>query len=607
MAQFNNFNNNNNNNISGQNLQQMMSMSSPSHTPSPDDYYKKVSSYSNTNFVDLDKHGYVKKKTVYNGIGSNKPINGYELTVNYIGELKDGRNVDNTYISKEPHQFILGGNSIIYGLELAIKSMTIGEKAIIIVEPEYGYIPLENFKNKISDKKYVDDSKYDFSNLFYDLDNNNKTIDDIKDKEGKKSFKELEPTEAKKYSTIIYEVELLFIDKKPRKQKSLLSTDEKIEISNDYKSEGILSFKQKYYHESIVYFTNALDYLTQIPSDEINKILDLKLSLLLNTVNCLIHLNSYQYALNKVEEAFKIKVNIKCFYYRAIARMHLAEFELAENDINKLVDYHVDNNILRELRNRLKSTKEDYIKNTSKIYKSSNFTSLYDDKKIIDNSNLNKDNEANKYDYNYIGKDNTYFTFPKFNAENKLIYLDLIKNNNTKNPVKLKFEIFKQVWVDELIKYLSYNNNSNMFVYFNKDNTNKELLNYNSMYNKLLILSNVNTQLCNINTNEFKNTLNLFDNSKSFIANEYKKDKPNKLCLYYNSVYPPSEQGLLVLFNDIENNNIYITITLDSIDYNIREDLLVLGRCCYNNDFIKQISCLDEIKLISNGISFNLK
>ena len=494
-----------NNNVSGSNLQNMMSMSSPSHTPSPEDFYKKVTNYSDSNFINLDKNGYVKMKTIQKGIGSKKPVNGNEITAHYIGELPDGRNVDNTYISKEAHQFILGGNSIVYGLELAIKNMTIGEKAVVVIEPEYGYIPLENYKKKLSDKKYVDDSKFDFSNLFYDIDkanNSNKKDDGNKDEsnkpnegkdknkeiDGKKSFLSLEPSEAKKYSVIIYEVELMLIDKEARKQKSSLSTEEKLSIANELKAEGNASFKGKYYHEAIVYFSNALDYLTQIPSDDMIKILDAKLSLILNTVNCLIHLNSYQYALNKVEEAFKIKVNIKCFYYRAIARMHLAEFELAEKDISKLVDYCVDETVLNELRSRLKRTRDDYMKNTSKIYRSSNLTSLYEDRNIVKNSVLNKDNNINDYSYNYIGNDNKFFSFPKFNKDNKAVYLDVIKNSNTKNPIKLKFETFKDTWADELILFLSGNNNNNKFIYYNKDK-NTEISSLSLIDKKILILT----------------------------------------------------------------------------------------------------------------------
>ena len=515
---------------------------SSSNLKEQENFFKKITKFDEKGFDEITPL-FVKKKIITKGFGRHYPIEGQEITANYVGELPDGRNVDNTYIRKEPHQFILGGNSIIYGLELGIKSMKIGEKAIIIVEPEYGYLPLEQFKSNSIDKKYLDSSL----EISFDLTT-------------------MEPGEAKKYSRIIYEVELVLIDK-PRKQKSMLSTTEKIEYANELKSEGINAFKEKYYQEASCLFSTSLDYLTQIPSDDMHLIIDLKHSLLLNIVNCFIHMNQYGYALKKIEQAMSIKINAKCYYYRALSRMYMAEFENSESDINKLVDYLPGDPLIKELRQKLIKTKEDYQRDSGRLLKN-NLSSLYEDKLITSGSSI----------------------FPKFNSENKIIYLDIVKNNDDKNPKKLKFEIYHKLWADELIKILSKNDDFSVL----------------KKSNDFMLIFNSNDEALNLDSGSITDILDSFVKIRQFNIEENNKENPNKLKLLYNPLYSCSETGLICLLKE-KDNQFKFGISLKSVKDDIDEDIMILGKCFYNTEMFIDINDEDRLMLISNGISFTLK
>lgn len=507
--------------------------------------FKKIENHNITDYSPINN--FVGKKVITKGYGKKCPQDGDEMYVHYIGELKnDGRSVDNTYLAKEPHCFILGNNSITYGLELGIKTMTIGEKAYILVEPEYGHLPLENFKNNLSNVKYLE------SALTIDFDT-----------------KSLEINEAKKYLPIIYEVELLYFDK-PRKSKNEMSTIEKIETATELKSLGINSFKDNSFKEAEKHFEVALDYLTKIPSKDMNDILDLKLSLILNVCNCLINLNEYANALRKIEQAFQIKVNAKCYYYRALARMHMAEFQNAEKDIEKLSDYLPGDPTIKNLRTKLSNLKEEYNKKTSSLVKKS-INSLYDD----------KDEQVKS-------------VFPPPNKDNKCFYLDFIKNDDTKNPLKLKFEIFNEKWADALINAISSNNKKVEII---KSSVCKDKL--------ILSLGNFTYEL-------FKNIFLDIDMIRAKITYSSYDEHSRQALFHERSIFPPNQSGLICVqkeqiyeIEDVEFE-VKVIITITEISDLVMENVYVLGRCYYNLEFIKKLEQNDKLSLISQGILLNI-
>jgi hypothetical protein len=96
---------------------------------------------------------------------------------------------------------------VIPGLEMAVKSMKIGEKALVVVSTKYGYKVL---KMKQDLKKQLNRST--------ETEKTKQKEDQIPE-EPEKLLSELEPNIAKYYCTLTYEIELLKHDK-PRKPKS---------------------------------------------------------------------------------------------------------------------------------------------------------------------------------------------------------------------------------------------------------------------------------------------------------------------------------------------------------------------------------------------------
>ena len=67
------------------------------------------------------------------------PRAGEEVTVHYIGMIKDGSVLDESYISGEPITFCVGFNKVIKGWEEILTTVNKGSKLIVIIPPNLGY------------------------------------------------------------------------------------------------------------------------------------------------------------------------------------------------------------------------------------------------------------------------------------------------------------------------------------------------------------------------------------------------------------------------------------------------------------------------------------
>ncbi len=74
-------------------------------------------------------------KIVKEGLGS-KPVDGDQVSVNYIGKLKDGSTFDS---SKEGEPTSFGVNQVIPGWTKALKNMPLGSKWTVYIAPELAY------------------------------------------------------------------------------------------------------------------------------------------------------------------------------------------------------------------------------------------------------------------------------------------------------------------------------------------------------------------------------------------------------------------------------------------------------------------------------------
>ena len=70
----------------------------------------------------------------------SRPQHGDQVSVHYTGKLADGSIFDSS-VGEDPLVFTIGENDLIDGIEEGIRGMCVGEKKVVIVEPEkaYGY------------------------------------------------------------------------------------------------------------------------------------------------------------------------------------------------------------------------------------------------------------------------------------------------------------------------------------------------------------------------------------------------------------------------------------------------------------------------------------
>lgn len=80
----------------------------------------------------------LKYMVVQEGNGT-KPQNGEVVKVDYIAQLADGTEFDNSYNSGQPMAFPLGEGRIIPGWDEAVGLMSVGEKIKVIIPPELAF------------------------------------------------------------------------------------------------------------------------------------------------------------------------------------------------------------------------------------------------------------------------------------------------------------------------------------------------------------------------------------------------------------------------------------------------------------------------------------
>ena len=496
------------------------------------------------NYFPITKDNLIQKKLVKEGFGIY-PGYGMEVFLHLYGEAEDGRCVANTRIVREePRIIILGKLQEFPGLEIAVKSMKMGEKSTFKFPPEYTYFSQDKFSK--SDPNLISHLKPE---LF-------KT--EITEKKTNEELKNMEIDQAKKYQNLYYDIELIKFDK-PRPRKSQIGPKERLEQADELKYEGNKLFKEKRFMEAIVKYEDARDYLKNMPNDYINDFYhNLQNSLTLNTTNCRINLGQYNYALKNMEDNFLFEKTPKAFYFKSLCQMHLGDFETSYKNLLELQKVLPDEKQMKIFFDDYYTFKEQTIKEQKERANKGIFKSgLYGDKK-------------------YESNENKEYSLPKINLkENKCFYIDFLINGDEMNPYKIKFEIFKyddnnignSLLIKDTIEFITNE--------INKKNIKGKEINFNFT-----------------DDNNYNNII-LFEKYRELNPIEDDFDK--------NNIYPPEEEVLLLLHKICIDNNYYYNIEISGKKLNEKplKDFIVLGRCYYNQKII--------INLTQNKMNGNLK
>ena len=67
------------------------------------------------------------------------PEAGRRVMVHYTGTFKDGRKFDSSRDRNEPFEFVIGRGQVIKGWDEGIIQLSKGERAKLVVSPDYGY------------------------------------------------------------------------------------------------------------------------------------------------------------------------------------------------------------------------------------------------------------------------------------------------------------------------------------------------------------------------------------------------------------------------------------------------------------------------------------
>jgi len=496
------------------------------------------------NYFPITKDNLIQKKLVKEGFGIY-PGYGMEVFLHLYGEAEDGRCVANTRIVREePRIIILGKLQEFPGLEIAVKSMKMGEKSTFKFPPEYTYFSQDKFSK--SDPNLISHLKPE---LF-------KT--EITEKKTNEELKNMEIDQAKKYQNLYYDIELIKFDK-PRPRKSQIGPKERLEQADELKYEGNKLFKEKRFMEAIVKYEDARDYLKNMPNDYINDFYhNLQNSLTLNTTNCRINLGQYNYALKNMEDNFLFEKTPKAFYFKSLCQMHLGDFETSYKNLLELQKVLPDEKQMKIFFDDYYTFKEQTIKEQKERANKGIFKSgLYGDKK-------------------YESNENKEYSLPKINLkENKCFYIDFLINGDEMNPYKIKFEIFK---------YDDNNIGNSLLI--------KDTIEFiRNEINK----KNIKGKEINFNFTDDNNYNNII------LFEKYRELNPKEDDFDKNNIYPPEEEVLLLLHKICIDNNYYYNIEISGKKLNEKplKDFIVLGRCYYNQKII--------INLTQNKMNGNLK
>ncbi|CBZ53099.1 Peptidylprolyl isomerase D (Cyclophilin D),related [Neospora caninum Liverpool] len=282
----------------------------------------------------------VFKKILKEGDGPT-PQPGEEVVVHYTGTLLDGTKFDSSRDRDSPFKFIIGEGQVISGWDLGVMKMKRGERAMLTIQPGYGY--------------------------------------------GASGSPPVIPPNA----VLKFDVELLDSHPKP-KDKWEMNVGEKLEGANAEKERGNEAFKKGNYAEAAAAYREGLDYFSYVENwsdEEREQQKRLELPLRLNLATCCNRLGEYSEAIEQTTKALEIDPeSSKGRFRRGVARMAVGLLDEARHDFVQAAKLDPKNvEIRRELEKCKKKIEEVRAKEKSAFGNIFKKVDLYTEKQGIRN------------------------------------------------------------------------------------------------------------------------------------------------------------------------------------------------------------------------------
>ncbi|KAI8915919.1 hypothetical protein EDD86DRAFT_7427, partial [Gorgonomyces haynaldii] len=252
-------------------------------------------------YIALDDTQNVFKKILVEGTGPKPTRPGSEVKVDYTGVLfENGEKFDSSVDRGEKFRFKIGKSQVIKGWDVGVASMQVGEKAELLIQPEYGY--------------------------------------------GKHGSPPSIPPNA----VLLFTVELFELDESTAD----LSVQERIEKAEPLKAQGNEYFKKGDYPKAIEAYTQACQYLwnTEGANEKEKTQMDqLNISLWSNTSQSCLKLKDGGRAKEFALKVLKVDpTHSKACYRLVLALVALGDFEEASKTLEEKKDYLKDVDLSKE-------------------------------------------------------------------------------------------------------------------------------------------------------------------------------------------------------------------------------------------------------------------
>lgn len=273
-------------------------------------------------WLDILGSGDLRKRVIRAGEGVNsRAQRGQWVSMHYVGKLEDG-----TVVEKDNLKIIVGDSDIVQGLDLSIALMEKGEVAEVVVPSRLAYGKLGN------------------------------------------------PPRIPPDSVINYEVEI--VDVQEADDEENLPLGERQRIGNEKKERGNFWYTRGDYSTAVHCYRRALDFLDsgnqnfQESAPELQKLLDMRLTVYNNLAAAQLKMDAYEAALKSVDYVLTIQSNnVKALFRKGKILVSKGQIDEAIDVLKKALKLEPGTKIIHQELSKLTSRKKKEETETRAMYK----------------------------------------------------------------------------------------------------------------------------------------------------------------------------------------------------------------------------------------------